>query len=366
MLYRLGLAAIAAFIFSTASHAQEGQTIQVGAIYSLTGYGADDGQGELNANRLAIEEINSAGGILGHRIVLHAEDNQSQLKTNVVAFKKLQSANGIQFLLGPNFAEFSDLVAPLAESAGIPMITASGYSRTLTKDKDNVFTMMPAHSEAVRPLFQHIRSLKPKKVALLSSNNTYTESIAQSFQELMADNGNPIWKQFSFDPMEQDYRATISRLKSSEVDCVVAFLLQGGGSADFLRQARELKLPTSKIFFGPSLPYDQAVLDNIELAEGVVLFDYPDPSNHSFQTRYRERFKREPSWGSGKAYDAVYALKAAIESCGNLNNTAKCLRNTSFRGVTGEVRFQPDGNFAGNQKVTRLFQVRNGKFEAFS
>lgn len=74
----------------------------IGAIFSLSGFAAEAGRGELAAINLAAEEINRTGGIRGKRVIIQAEDNHSSQSDTASAFHKLTSSNKISVILGPN------------------------------------------------------------------------------------------------------------------------------------------------------------------------------------------------------------------------------------------------------------------------
>ncbi|MCB0336385.1 MAG: ABC transporter substrate-binding protein, partial [Bdellovibrionales bacterium] len=105
------------FLLSLISSVCAEADVTIAGIYSITGFGAIGGTSELNAARLAVNEINAAGGIQGHKINFVVEDNQSDLRQTTTAFKKLVAINKPLVLLGPNWSEFSEIVAPLAQSS---------------------------------------------------------------------------------------------------------------------------------------------------------------------------------------------------------------------------------------------------------
>ncbi len=338
------------------------EPIRLGGIYSLSGFGSVGGQSEVNGALIAIEEINNAGGIGGRRIEFVFEDNQSKSNKTLTAFKKLTSLDKINYLIGPNWAEFAEILAPVANREKVPMITATGWTKALTKGKQYVFTMLPSHFEAISIYAEFILNAEPKKLAIIHTNNTFYDSITEGIEEYFSFKDQKVWKKFSFDPEEYDYRTIITKLKSENVDALVLFLAEGGVTASFLKQAKELGFPIEKIYAGPAVAYDEIILKDLSIAEGVNYFDYTDPSKKSFREKYKARYKVDSQVGTGKSYDSVFLLKKAIEECGfKAQEVITCLKNIEYNGVSGYIKFKESGDFAGSAKLVDIYRIINGK-----
>ncbi|RMG41039.1 MAG: amino acid ABC transporter substrate-binding protein, partial [Candidatus Dadabacteria bacterium] len=327
---------------STVAQNIEDNNIRIAGVFSLTGFGAVGGKAEVNGISLAVNEINAAGGIKGRKIELTIEDNGSDLKNTATALKRIIATKHPVVLLGPNWAEFSEIAAPIAESHKIVMITASGYKKNLVTGKKYVFTMLPPHKEAVRPLAEYVAGLNQKKIALLVSTNAFYRSLADGFKELMQRAGRPVWKEIELNPQDLDFRTLLIKLKSQHVDRIVVFLLEGAPTYTFLKQSKEVGM-YDRLIFGPSLRYDQVVLKNPNIAEGLVTVDYFsfDESEagelteaaKNFAASYEKHFAIKPIYASAKAYDSVYMVKRAIEECGlTSDEIRRCLLNMRYKG----------------------------------
>ena len=349
-------------ILISTSHAEEKEPITLGGLFSLTGFGAVAGEGEMLAIRMAVEEINAAGGVLGRPLKVIFEDNQSDFNETATAFKKLVSVDRIPIVFGPNWAEFAEIVAPVAQSKQVVMLSSTGYTKDLVHNGDYIFTLMPAHSYNIRPLAQAIVDGKHKKIAVLTSINSFYELITDETVDYLKNKGVKIWKKFSINPDDIDYRTVITRLKDENIDALIVYLLEGGRTETFLRQARDLNLKT-KMYAGPSITYDEAILANKSIANGVTYFDFNVPSESSFLERYKKQYNKEPQLGTGKAYDSVFIAKKAIEECGlKPEEIKRCISTMKYNGVTGPISFDKDGNFVGQTKITGIFEVINGEF----
>lgn len=341
----------------------EDKPIKLGAIFSLSGFGASAGQGELNGTVLAVEEINQHGGVRGRQLELVVEDNQSDFSKTATAFRKLANIDRVPVVFGPNWAEFAEVAAPLAEGEKVVLISATGYTAELVKNRSYVFSGMPAHEYVVEPFAQKIIDQHYKKIALLVSENAYYGAIADILQSYFKRKNEKLALVQRFQPPSLDFRTVVAKLKRDGFDAVVLFLLEGtGGTASFLRQAKEARLEAS-LYSGPSILFDDSIRDNPSIAEKVIFFDYRVPNAPEFEGKYESRFGIKRILGTTKAYDLVYLVKKAIEKCGEgAEQIRNCLRSVQHQGVTGQIAFEPDGNFRGNTYVMKLVQVDRGKY----
>ena len=124
------LLAVQALSAASASHAAE--PIRIGVVNEITGSNAEAGSYTVNGARLAVEEINRAGGLLGRQIELRVEDNQSTNPGTVLAFSKLFGEGGIAAVIGPVRSTQVQAAAPTIMKAGVPVLIG-GTDPGLTK-----------------------------------------------------------------------------------------------------------------------------------------------------------------------------------------------------------------------------------------
>jgi branched-chain amino acid transport system substrate-binding protein len=347
-------------LISLSARAEE--VFKVGALFSLTGWAAPGGTTELNAIRLAIDEINLNGGLKGRKVEVVVEDNQSDLKKAVSSAQKLINVDKVNLVFGPNWAEFCDVVAPVFEQAGVPMITASGYSPTLTLGRKYVFTLLPDHDLIVQPLADYVISKKHERVALVSNAMTYYQSLAASFKGFLQAKEINFADFSEWNPGTVDFKSYILKLKSKGISAVVLFLAQGGDLASFLRQARELNFKAT-IYTSNAPLYDDILKKTPDLLEGVTLFEYRTNTAQEFFSKYRARFGESDSHSIPRAYDSAYLLKACEAK---LSELGACLHNVDYRGVSGRIRFTTTGNLVPDGPQSELFQFVGGKMRSIN
>lgn len=330
---------------------------QVGAIYSLSGWGKQGGEKELAGLSFAIDEINGRGGLLGKRIRLKVEDNASDLKTTVTATQRLTKIHQVPVIFGPNYAEFSEVVAPIAQREQTIMISSSGYTKSLTRNRPYIFTTLPAHHLLTATLTEYIRGQKPKSVAIFKTNSAYLDSIAESISEQLIPTKISI---FNFNPGETDFKSAILKAKQAKVDCIVISIIQGDISA-FLRQLRDLKVE-AQLFSTNSILFDDGVKLEPRLADGLILYDYSVSIPEGPRNRFINRYGYEPKDNIARTYAAFEAWSQAVLKCGSFAPTIVkgCLAQETFETVVGPLEFDSTNNVIPHGKIVNLLRFEEG------
>jgi branched-chain amino acid transport system substrate-binding protein len=348
-----------------ASGQERDAVFPVAAIFSLTGFGAAAGQGELEAIQLAATEINAAGGIGGKRVIVSAEDNRSVAKETVTAFHKSMMKKPL-VLLGPNWAEFAEVAAPLAERYHLPMLTPSASKKGLLDGKRYVFSVYPSHRLLITPFIEEVLSKQHKKIALFFTENAFYEELSQALKSGLDARGVRVWKEFSFKPEDQDYRAAVLSARSAGADLFIAFLLNNDGEIpNFLKQSSLAGLKREQLFFGPGLGLDEGVLTNKSMAEGVTFFASVSTPSADFIKKFTAATGRAPAQNEDKAYDLLFVVKSAVEQCGAApEKLSACLHSRSFTGISGTIEFDEHGQIKQSTSVGGgVFVVEKGEFK---
>lgn len=337
--------------------------IRLGAVFSLSGWGAEGGTAELNGALLAQDDINAAGGIGGRSVKLLVEDNQSDLKSTASAIRKLINLDKVPAIVGPNWAEFTEIMVPIAESSQIPFVSPSGYKEGLFRGKQFAFTLWPPHTVATRPLVELFKARGFHTIYVLLTENAYLEGIFEAIRQQLKDSDIKIESVARFNQGQSDYRSIIGRVKQANPDAVLALLVENGDLSVFFTQAKQLNL-SLPLFTANGIPFDEIIKKNPSIAESVIYFDFFVSGGESFSRRYRERFHREAGFSSAKAYDAVFLLVNAARDCGlKPAQIRSCLAKVDYRGESGDIAFNSDGIIKTNEANTYLLHVRDGKFE---
>ena len=161
--------------------------IKIGVIAPLTGNYAQYGIAVKEGIELKVEAINNAGGINGKKIELVIADSKGDVQESVNAFKKMVSQDKVNIVIGEVVSATSQAISGLAQSAKVPLISATATSLDVTKGKDFVFRTTFTDPYQGTATAKYAKSKGVKSIAILTnSSNDYSVGIANAFKEQAA------------------------------------------------------------------------------------------------------------------------------------------------------------------------------------
>ena len=346
---------------------------KIGAIGPLTGAGANYGNAVCDATELAIKEINAAGGINGYQIAYKKEDDELDNEKSVNAYNALKDW-GMQILVGPTTSDCTIAVSELTKADNVFQITPSGSAVECTK-YDNVFRVCFADPAQGAKSAEYIgtHNLAKKVGIIYDSSTTYSSGIEQSFVEEAKNQGVEVVAAEAFTAdTKTDFTAQLQKMKDSGAELV--FLpIYYTEAATILTQASSMGLSVK--WFGCDGLDGMLDMDNFDasLAEGVMLLtpfaaDATDDLTTKFVSSYKEAYKVTPNQFAADSYDAVYALKAALEkadlkpdaSVADITAALKAnMTEIELAGLTGNIKWTADGEPDKNPKAV---VIKNGTY----
>jgi branched-chain amino acid transport system substrate-binding protein len=357
--------------FTAVASAATNEPIRIGHYASLTGKDAAFGVATRKGVLLAVEELNARGGVLGRKLEYLVEDIQSKPGESATVVKKLISRDKVVAVIGANSSANSLEAAPICQNAKIPMMAISSTAPRVTEIGDYIFRIcfIDPFQGAVLAKFAH-ESLKAKRVALLTSNNSpYSVGLSAVLRERFTALGGQIVAEQKFVEGDKDFRAQLTAIRAARPDVIAAtgFYTE---AALICLQARSLGLDVPLIG-GDGWEAPQLLELGGKAVEGTYYSTYFSPDNNapevrSFVQRYQARWNNEkPEGVSALGYDAMYLIAAAIERTGS-TDSAK-LRDAiaatkNFPGVTGKTTIDAQRN---SEKAAVILTVKNGRTEFF-
>ena len=357
--------ALALTLPSNQAIAQE--PIRIGEFASLTGKEATYGQTAHKGTLLAIEEVNSAGGILGRQIELLTEDDQSKAGESATVVKKLISRDKVVAMLGEITSGRTLEAAPICQNAKIPLISPGATAPEVTTKGNYVFRVcfIDPFQGTVMAKFA-ADTLKLKRVAVLSSvSSAQSVGLAKYFRERFTADGGTLVLEQKYGDGDKDFRAQLTAIRAAGVDGV---FVPGyyAEAALIAKQARDLGLMV------PLLGVDgwessELVSIGGAAVEGAYLSTHYSPENKSpavvaFNERYRKRWGVDSNALSALGYDSALVLFDAIRRAGTTDGPAlraALAATKDFPGATGSITFDAQRN---PTKSAVVLAVKDGRF----
>jgi len=197
--------------------------IVIGEVAAMTGGTATFGTSSNAGTRMAIDEINAAGGLLGKKVRLVTEDDQSKQGEASTVTKKLISRDKVVAMLGEVASSKSLEMAPICQKAGIPMISPASTNPKVTEEGDYIFRIcfIDPFQGTVMGKFANARGWK--RVAILTDVKAdYSVGLTQYFKEYFAKNGGTITGEQSYSSGDKDFKAQLTALKAGAPDAIFA------------------------------------------------------------------------------------------------------------------------------------------------
>jgi len=344
-------------------------TIKIGQFASLTGSEATFGISSDNGIKLAVEEINSSGGVLGKQIQLITEDNQGKPNETMTVVQKLINRDKVVGIIGEVASSRSKAAAPLCQQNKIPMISQASTNPEVTAIGDYIFRVcfIDPFQATVMSKFA-LGSMKVKKVALLiDQRNAYSTGLAENFKKTFVEMGGEILEEQKYSSGDKDFKAQLTAIKykNPEAIFIPGYYTDVGLIAI---QAREIGL-TVPLFGGDGWESDKLTEGKAKDAlEGCFFSTHistedPNPLIQNFIKKYRDKYKIEPDAYSFLGYDALMLMADAIKRAGSTDGEKvknELAKTKDFKGVTGNITINDQRNAI---KPAVVLEIKDGKFK---
>ncbi len=348
---------------------QESSTIRIAAIAPTTGSQAEVGQDLINGIRIAVDERNAKGGILGKKVELVVFDDSADPKEAVNVAHKITSDPSIVGVVGHMNSGTTKPATPIYSQAGVPVVMPVPTNPEITKQGfNNLFRIPPTDLDQGTDVAKYaLQQLGKKRFAIIHDSTAYGQPLAEVVRKTVQDSSAQIVAFEGITEGDKDFRAVLTKIKAANPDVLFFGGIYNEGGL-IAKQSRELGLDV------PFLAADGTYSDKFvqiagPAAEGAVMsFIAPDEKTNDMTRSFADKFRKQ--YGGIKAfaplgYDAANVLMNGIEKAGKAEKGSiiQALHSADFNysGVTGDSRFQPDGN--NSRRTVYFFIVKGGKFE---
>jgi branched-chain amino acid transport system substrate-binding protein len=373
---RLLIAAAISACLSAPAFAQD-STIKIGVNQPLTGAVAASGNMVTAGARIAAEEINAQGGVLGKKLQLVIEDNKSNPTEAAGVAEKLITRDKVPALIGAWSSTYTLAVMPKLLEYKVPMIVETSSADKITMlGNPYVFRISPTNGTEAKSFARFVDGLEIKKADFLVVNNDWGMGAAAEFGKMLKDKGLVVNRSLSMDASAQDLSAQLATLKSTDSDTL--FVTTSVEQMILLmKQAQGLGLKRRIVTTGGTLP-DQLIEQagsaaNNSYHEAMFAPWFPDTAGDPALARtFIAAWGKANLPASGmpegaRGYDAVRVLAKAIEKAGAAESEKirAALWEISYAGLTGNIRFEkmgPEGKESGQSPAsTHLVKIEDGK-----
>ena len=358
------------------SEASSDKVFKIGGIGPVTGAAAVYGLAVKYGAQTAVDEINADGGINGYQIEFNFQDDEHDAEKSVNAYNTLKDW-GMQVLMGTVTSAPCVAVADKTNADNMFQITPSGSSVECAQNP-NVFRVCFSDPDqgAASATYIAENKLAEKIAVIYDSSDVYSSGIYEKFAAEAANQGLEIVDAEAFTAdSNKDFSTQLQKAKDAGADLVFLPIYYTEASL-ILKQADTMGYAPK--FFGCDGMDGILQVENFDtkLAEGLMLLtpfaaDAQDELTQKFVTSYKENYGETPIQFAADAYDAIYAIKAAMEEADitpetSVSDTCDKMKEAMLKikvnGLTGEdMTWTEDGE---PHKAPKAVKVVDGAYQA--
>ncbi|MFW9603601.1 MAG: ABC transporter substrate-binding protein [Trichlorobacter sp.] len=364
---------LAAITLTTACSKKEAPTaaadqILIGFSGALTGDVAMYGKPTLDGIKIAAEEINAAGGVLGKKIVIVEADNRGDKQEGAAVAQKLITRDKVVAIIGDPTTGISKVVAPIAQKAGVVMLSTGSTGLGVVEIGDYIFRNTLLDSVAIPALMDYfVKELKFRKLAIITSdNNDYSVSMTKTLKDALHGKQISVVSDEKIKDGDKDFSAQITNIKAKNPD-IIFFSGYYTEGALIMKEAHKQGV-AAKMFGGDGISSTPFIELGGAAVEGSMAYlgfspDQAEGKTAAFVDTYRKKVGYLPEMFAAQGYDGLMMLAEAIKRSGSTDPKqfkAALASMKNFPGVSGTISIR--ANREPLKSPLCLLEVKGGKY----
>ena len=345
------------------------ETVKIGLVCPVTGSAAAYGETMVNSAKIAVDEINAAGGVDGkYQLELLIEDDEGTPAKSVTAAQKLINQDGIKVLIGAQASSCTLAVMEVTASAGVPQIAPASTALSIVQlGNEWIFRNAAADPlQTSQVLAYAIDELGATSIAILHEATDYGVGGADLLEQYAAEQGIAVTTRESYNTGDTDFSVQLTKIAAGNPDVVMVWGFYSEGAL-ILKQAKQYSVDVP--FMGGT-GWASPMLVNLagDAANGIFFSTPFSPANpaenvQSYVKAYEAACNgSDPDFNGAQTYDSVYLVKKAIEECGSTDSVKirDAMKNSTepLHGVSGNIQFDETGEVI---KDVNIVTVTNGE-----
>ena len=320
----------------------EPDTYKVGVMESLTGPGETYGNVAVQAKRMAVEEINEAGGIDGKMLELVVEDSKCAAQDSITAYNKLTDVDGVKIILGTSCSGAMLGAAPLAEEDGVVLFSGLATNPDIAEAGDYIFRTAMNDLQLGIDTGNVMWADGVKNLATINESTDYAEGVRRTTVDQFEKLGGTVVASENYSSDVTDFRTQLSKLTAAEPDAIHISAQAEFSGGTIVKQLRELG------YEGPI--YSEIVVVGataLEIAGDAATglkaitaeLDPANPKSAEVLANFKSRYDYiSLPWYMGSAYDDVYITAECLEETEDdqdADGFRDCLYGITWSGAIG-------------------------------
>ena len=349
-----------------------GNKIRIGVITSLTGSTAAFGQAHKNGYAIALDELNSRGGLLGKTVELDYYDDQSRPDQAVQGVSKLVDQDHVPIILGAYSSENTRAIVPAVTQKQVPLLMPTATADNVMQSGSPwTFRICAGSGAYANTTVAFLKDMgAPKKISIIYENTNFGQSNAQAMLEAAKQAGIEVVDSEAYQASSPDYKTLLQRVKAKNPPVIyfASYLLD---ASTLMRQAEQVGLNPAYYtsagtgFAAAEFPTpDKGAGRNAEYTFSVSqwLPSAKWKGSKEFDDKYFHRTGSHPAYHAMEAYITLLAAAEAIKKANSTDPQAirDALRQLDMPETAfGAIRFDSTGQ---NKHPVLITQVQGGQY----
>lgn len=352
-----------------AGEAQE--PYKIGIFAPLSGFAAADGRSAVDSARLAIDQVNEAGGIDGRQLELVVQDDASKPDQAASIAQKLAGDDSIAIGVSGSYSAQTRAAAPIFARNDKVMIAAYAVDPEITQVGEQIWRVGELASVQGRVAGELVTgNLRAERIAVLTVDNDYGAALTSAFTEYVDQQGAEIVYESKFALDEDNFRTVLRNIQRRNPDVLFAPGYYNN-AADIASQAEEVGLEAQLVGVEG---YDSPKFLELagDSANGVIFTtelnrDSDKEAVKEYMSAYEEETGREADAVGAETYDAVLLAVEALRQAGSAETDALIEALKGIQAIEDSVTeitgFSPNRNAIRNGLAQ---VVRDGEFRFYA
>lgn len=345
---------------SNSSNAQlPNDVIKIGVIVPLTGSTGQWGFSTKEGAVLAVEEVNSHGGIKSKKLELVVVDDQCSSAKGIKETQELIKSVKPIAILGAVCSGVTLAIAPLADKHGVVLISPASTSPAITNSGNYIFRVIPSDQLRAKVFAEYIYSQTHKRVSVLYIDNDGGRGSQLAFVESFTKLGGQIVLSEAYPENAQTVEPQWKKVIHQTPDAVV-IISYPMDTPIVLKNARDIKVEIPLFFQTEALDDPKVFEQTGDTSEGIT-FIIPSPPTGTQVERFKKKFKQKygkaPGTFAAEAYDVVMLIAHVVRTSTEITSEALRigLENIdNFSGASGAIAFDENGDVVKPMSIIRI------------
>ncbi|QII85333.1 ABC transporter substrate-binding protein [Bordetella hinzii] len=374
-----GLQAAFAAAGLLAALAVQAETLKLGVVGGMTGPGAPWGLAVDGGVKVAVEEVNQAGGLevqgKKYKVEVVTYDDHYKAADAVTATNRLIDQDEVKFIIGPIGSASVMAMKPITERNKIVLLSNSYSTEILDANTKYLFRVLPTTYEYNGQLIGWLKKHQPelKRLAILSPNDATGWSTQKTQKKAYEDAGYTVAEAKFFERSQNDFRTLLTSILAKNVDFIELDTVPPGPAGIVIRQAREMDFKGRFTKFGGNNVAETVKSAGAENAEGTLVYLSADPTSAPYarlSAAYAKFHGNSMDDFAFYFYDATRLLFKAIKEAGSVSDTTAVVQkieaSPSFDGIQGSIVWGGKSVYGVDHQIATpayLGVIKGGKAE---